>query len=253
MDVAKYLRSAAIISPAFVFSVSDLFVVLERHRFGVELFNQLFDFVRHQLSQDFARCLISRWVVQLLAIFSDQLLVYPAADLDIYLASRFVCLNCVFGSISLLRVILEIFEILGLEVSAGDIFDDVIFCVGIVVADVSFAAGSLARCVLCFGSWRQQRFRGFQQESAIEFRNVDECFALFVWLLVVNAGQPSCSARRVRRRLVSARSFSRMAFTRVFGISRSVIVTQYKETQVLQLVVGSTQLAVPQEVASVSQ
>ncbi|KZV48016.1 hypothetical protein F511_21136 [Dorcoceras hygrometricum] len=63
-------------------------------------------------------------------------------------------------------------------------------CVGIVVADVSFAAGSLARCVLYFGSWRQQRLRGFQQESAIEFRT---------------------------------------AFTRVFGISRSVIVAQYKE------------------------
>ncbi|KZV28814.1 hypothetical protein F511_06248 [Dorcoceras hygrometricum] len=53
------------------------------------------------------------------------------------------------------------------------------------VADVSFAAGSLARCVLYFGSWRQQRLRGFQQESAIEFRT---------------------------------------AFTRVFGISSSVIV-----------------------------
>ncbi|KZV22661.1 hypothetical protein F511_09355 [Dorcoceras hygrometricum] len=38
--------------------------------------------------------------------------------------------------------------------------------VGIVVADVSLAAGSLARCVLCFGSWRQQRLRGFQQENA---------------------------------------------------------------------------------------
>ncbi|KZV54617.1 hypothetical protein F511_02651 [Dorcoceras hygrometricum] len=45
-------------------------------------------------------------------------------------------------------------------------------CVGIVVADVSFAAGSLARCVLCFGSWRQQRLRGFQQDSAIEFRTI---------------------------------------------------------------------------------
>ncbi|KZV56108.1 hypothetical protein F511_16708 [Dorcoceras hygrometricum] len=40
--------------------------------------------------------------------------------------------------------------------------------VGIEVADVSFAAGSLARIVLCFGSWRQQRLRGFQQESARE-------------------------------------------------------------------------------------
>ncbi|KZV24163.1 3-oxo-5-alpha-steroid 4-dehydrogenase family protein [Dorcoceras hygrometricum] len=69
-------------------------------------------------------------------------------------------------------VILEIFEILGLEVSAGDSSDDVMLCVGIVVADVSFAAGSLARCVLYFGSWRQQRLRGFQQESAIEFRTV---------------------------------------------------------------------------------
>ncbi|KZV43261.1 hypothetical protein F511_20040 [Dorcoceras hygrometricum] len=45
--------------------------------------------------------------------------------------------------------------------------------VGIEVADVSFAAGSLARIVLCFGSWRQQRLRGFQQESAILFRNGD--------------------------------------------------------------------------------
>ncbi|KZV30649.1 hypothetical protein F511_11166 [Dorcoceras hygrometricum] len=62
-------------------------------------------------------------------------------------------------------------------------------CVGIEVADVSFAAGSLARIVLCFGSWRQQRLRGFQQESAIGFRNV------------VNAGQPSCSAKRMQRRL----------------------------------------------------
>ncbi|KZV43958.1 hypothetical protein F511_22609 [Dorcoceras hygrometricum] len=130
---------------------------------------------------------------------------------------------CVFGSISILRVILEIFVILGLEVSAGDSFDDVMLCVGIVVADVIFAAGSLARCVLCFGSWRQQRLRGFQQESVIEFRSgvvlmnqsmtllssVDGCIALIVCLLVVNAGQPSCSARRIRRRLVSARSFSR--------------------------------------------
>ncbi|KZV50871.1 hypothetical protein F511_11550 [Dorcoceras hygrometricum] len=33
--------------------------------------------------------------------------------------------------------------------------------------------------------------------------------ALIVCLLVVNAGQPSCSSRRIRRRLVSARSFSR--------------------------------------------
>ncbi|KZV39036.1 hypothetical protein F511_38137 [Dorcoceras hygrometricum] len=60
-----------------------------------------------------------------------------------------------------IAVILEIFVILGLEVSAGGSFDDVILCVGIVVTDVSFAAGSLARCVLCFGSWRQQRLRGF--------------------------------------------------------------------------------------------
>ncbi|KZV26921.1 hypothetical protein F511_40910 [Dorcoceras hygrometricum] len=99
--------------------------------------------------------------------------------------------------------------------------DDVMFCVGIVVADVSFAAGSLARCVLCFGSWRQQRLRGFQQGSAIEFRNgvvlrnqlycrqSMGVIALIVCLLVVNAGQPSCSAKRKRRRLVSARSFSR--------------------------------------------
>ncbi|KZV18003.1 hypothetical protein F511_39224 [Dorcoceras hygrometricum] len=50
-------------------------------------------------------------------------------------------------------------------------FDDVMLYVGIEVADVSFAAGSLARIVLCFGSWRQQRLRGFQQESAIGFRN----------------------------------------------------------------------------------
>ncbi|KZV55950.1 hypothetical protein F511_20060 [Dorcoceras hygrometricum] len=69
-------------------------------------------------------------------------------------------------------------------------------CVGIVVADVSFAAGSLARCVLCFGSWRQQRLRGFQQESAIEFRTSMGVIALIVFLLVVNAGQPSCSAKR---------------------------------------------------------
>ncbi|KZV20333.1 hypothetical protein F511_41722 [Dorcoceras hygrometricum] len=87
------------------------------------------------------------------------------------IGSRFVCWNCVFGSISILRVILEIFEILGLEVSAGDSSDDVMLCVDIVVADVSFAAGSLARCVLCFGSWRQQRLRGFQQERVIEFRS----------------------------------------------------------------------------------
>ncbi|KZV32766.1 E set domain-containing protein [Dorcoceras hygrometricum] len=51
------------------------------------------------------------------------------------------------------------------------IFDDVMLYVGIEVADVSFAAGSLACIVLCFGSWRQQRLRGFQQESAIGFRN----------------------------------------------------------------------------------
>ncbi|KZV26361.1 F-box family protein [Dorcoceras hygrometricum] len=50
-------------------------------------------------------------------------------------------------------------------------FDDVMLYVGIEVADVSFAAGSLAHIVLCFGSWRQQRLRGFQQESAIGFRN----------------------------------------------------------------------------------
>ncbi|KZV17287.1 hypothetical protein F511_25559 [Dorcoceras hygrometricum] len=56
-----------------------------------------------------------------------------------------------------------------LEVSAGSSFDDVMLYVGIEVADVSFAAGSLARIVLCFGSWRQQRLRGFQQESAIGF------------------------------------------------------------------------------------
>ncbi|KZV16780.1 hypothetical protein F511_15416 [Dorcoceras hygrometricum] len=52
-------------------------------------------------------------------------------------------------------------------------FDDVMLYVGIEVADVSFAAGSLARIVLCFGSWRQQRLHGFQQESAIGFRNGD--------------------------------------------------------------------------------
>ncbi|KZV40769.1 hypothetical protein F511_13088 [Dorcoceras hygrometricum] len=50
-------------------------------------------------------------------------------------------------------------------------FDDIMLCVGIEVADVSFADGSLALIVLCFGSWRQQRLRGFQQESAIGFRN----------------------------------------------------------------------------------
>ncbi|KZV32505.1 hypothetical protein F511_03713 [Dorcoceras hygrometricum] len=38
------------------------------------------------------------------------------------------------------------------------------------VADVDLAAGSLERCVHCFGSWHQQRLRGFQQERAIEFR-----------------------------------------------------------------------------------
>ncbi|KZV20426.1 hypothetical protein F511_30927 [Dorcoceras hygrometricum] len=48
-------------------------------------------------------------------------------------------------------------------------------------ADVSLAAGSLERSVLCFGSWRQQRLHGFQQERAIEFRNglydLKNCFS----------------------------------------------------------------------------
>ncbi|KZV31223.1 putative Histone-lysine N-methyltransferase ATXR5 [Dorcoceras hygrometricum] len=103
--------------------------------------------------------------------------------------------------------------IVGPVIRAGDSFDDVMLCVGIEVADVSFAAGSLARIVLCFGSWRQQRLRGFQQESVIEFRNgvvlrnqlycrqSMGVIALIVCLLVVNAGQPSCSAKRMRRRL----------------------------------------------------
>ncbi|KZV19257.1 aspartic protein Asp1-like [Dorcoceras hygrometricum] len=42
------------------------------------------------------------------------------------------------------------------KVSAGSRFDDVMLYVGIEVADVSFAAGSLARIVLCFGCCRQQ-------------------------------------------------------------------------------------------------
>ncbi|KZV28121.1 hypothetical protein F511_31246 [Dorcoceras hygrometricum] len=44
-----------------------------------------------------------------------------------------------------------------------------------------------------------------------------------------------------------------VAFTRVFGILAGLVVAQFKATQVLQLVVVSTQLVVPQEVASVSQ
>ncbi|KZV33616.1 hypothetical protein F511_34044 [Dorcoceras hygrometricum] len=58
-----------------------------------------------------------------------------------------------------------------IDVAAGSSrgFDDVMLYVGIEVADISFAAGSLARIVLCFGSWQQQRLRGFKQDSAIGF------------------------------------------------------------------------------------
>ncbi|KZV41008.1 hypothetical protein F511_18371 [Dorcoceras hygrometricum] len=85
-----------------------------------------------------------------------------------------------------------------MEVSAGDSFDDVMLCVGIVVADLATAALT----------WISAGER-YRISKRLYCRQSMGVIALIVCLLVVNAGQPSCSARRIRRRLVSARSFSR--------------------------------------------
>ncbi|KZV14630.1 hypothetical protein F511_42239 [Dorcoceras hygrometricum] len=86
--------------------------------------------------------------------------------------------DCVFGSISLLREILEIFEILGLEVSAGDSSDDVMLCVGIVVADVLLLVllTSVERRRL--SKWQR---RVFDVAAGISRR---KCFSLFCVLLL---------------------------------------------------------------------
>ncbi|KZV44875.1 myb-related protein Hv1-like [Dorcoceras hygrometricum] len=91
-------------------------------------------------------------------------------------------------------VILEIFEILGLEVSAGDSFDDVMLCVGIVVADTLLSSfDGCYRVNLEFSSCKL-----FLEEVLVfvvdyQFPYLEKYFPIFV-LCSSTLGSPGLSA-----------------------------------------------------------